>query len=308
MRDKDTIKVTSLTELIKAYYSLGFTVLPARTRSKAPAVPWKKYTKERPSLEQTLQLFEGRIKPNIAIVCGKVSNLVVIDIDDVEKFKRFCEECGINFEELLSHPSCVRTGKGYHIYFAYPEGSRVRVYRFQSWGFEVRGDGGIIIAPPSLHPEGTLYLFHNLKESSFEAFIRFVKDLKLPPFPEWAIKLVLEKNTPSTKGVRVPDTEDLTTDVERKLKDLLVRELVPYWKEGYRHTLALGLAGWLGSLGLPEEFSSEVVSTIAGEAGDPEVKDRLRAVRDTYQKLARGRKLRVFPLSGRKSGKKQKRW
>jgi len=142
-----------LRELIEAYYNKSFVVLPAVKGKKCPALNWREFVERRPSPKETLELFEGKYETNLCIVCGRVSGVVVLDIDDPERFKAWLRKKGKRLTDLLSLPSTVRTGKGYHLWFEHPAGD-IGVRRFPEHGFELRGAGGIGIVPPSLHPSG----------------------------------------------------------------------------------------------------------------------------------------------------------
>ena len=67
-----------------------------------------------------------------------------------------------------------------------------------------------------------------------------------------------------------------------------VELLKGFWVEGHRHRLALGIAGLLAKTGYSEESAAELVRRLAEAAGDEEAGDRLRAVSDTYRRLAAG--------------------
>jgi hypothetical protein len=77
----------------------------------------------------------------------------------------------------------VATGKGRHVYFAYPfdkagEGHELKNLVGALQGVDFRGDGGYVAAPPSLHISGCEY--------------RWVEDsmaLTLPPCPDWLFEL-----------------------------------------------------------------------------------------------------------------------
>jgi hypothetical protein len=49
----------------------------------------------------------------------------------------------------------------------------------------------------------------------------------------------------------------------------------------------LALAGVLAKRGIPKEFAEAILRELAREAGDNEVKDRLRALMDTYDRPTR---------------------
>lgn len=130
------------------YLNRGLSVFPLHIRSKIPAIEWAKYQKERPSEDQVREWFA--IDRNIAIATGNVSGLVVIDVD--------CNKGGNAQLYLDKFPTkmIAKTGKGYHLYYQYPGfhvDNRIGIYP----GVDVRGDGGYVVAPPSIHPDGSVY-------------------------------------------------------------------------------------------------------------------------------------------------------
>ena len=90
---------------------------------------------------------------NVGLVTGKASGLVVLDIDlksgGLNSLRKLQEDCG-----QFPQTSCVRTGGGgLHYYFKAPEfplKNRTNLLP----GIDFRGDGGYVVAPPSLHASG----------------------------------------------------------------------------------------------------------------------------------------------------------
>lgn len=64
----------------------------------------------------------------------------------------------------------------------------------------------------------------------------------------------------------------------------LIREFVNVWTEGHRHNLSLWLNGALRKAGLDRFEAAVVVKSICLLAGDGEIKDRLEALKTTYDK------------------------
>ena len=97
---------------------------------------------------------------SIGIATGSASNLLVIDEDvDEDKGLNGVHEMQLWESDNGELPETVRaiTGRGgAHLYFHYVGkdlGNRAGVIE----GVDVRGEGGYIIAPPSIHPNGTQY-------------------------------------------------------------------------------------------------------------------------------------------------------
>lgn len=97
---------------------------------------------------------------SIGIATGSVSSLLVIDEDvDEDKGLNGVHEMQIWETDNGNLPETVRaiTGRGgAHLYYHY-SGKDLKNRAGVIEGVDVRGEGGYIIAPPSIHPNGTQY-------------------------------------------------------------------------------------------------------------------------------------------------------
>ena len=142
-----------LTEYIDLYRSLGLCVIPAIYGDKRPEIAWEPYQRRKPTEEEVKKWFYDGKPHNLAIVCGRVSNLVVLDFDDVKVYEKF-----FNTEKIERETIVVRTGGGKrHVYLRSAES--VPSFKIPQIRLEVRSDGNIVIAPNSLHPNGHRYEF-----------------------------------------------------------------------------------------------------------------------------------------------------
>jgi Bifunctional DNA primase/polymerase, N-terminal/Primase C terminal 1 (PriCT-1) len=92
---------------------------------------------------------------NIGIATGAESGLVVVDFDGevgLASLRRLTEDHGFTDEALIAE-----TGNGFHMYFHHPGGDVLNSARTVADGVDVRGDGGYVVAPPSLHKNGHRY-------------------------------------------------------------------------------------------------------------------------------------------------------
>lgn len=133
----------------------GLSVIPVPHGGKVPVMPWKEYQSRRPT-EMELRRWFGRAPANVAIICGTISGVVVVDTDSREA-EAWAEA------HLPTTPWRVVTAKGLHHYFRHPgpdvlvrNAARIRTAdgRLQ---LDVRGDGGFVIAPGSTHATGHVY-------------------------------------------------------------------------------------------------------------------------------------------------------
>ena len=135
----------------------GFSVIPMR--GKVPAIPWKKYQSQRASAEDVATWFGGGANErfNLGIVTGNASSLVVLDADARD-------DALFWYENRPRTPLMVRSGGGgVHFYYQLRPEAKVRNRtRVLARSLDVRGEGGVIVAPPSLHPEsGKRYAWVN---------------------------------------------------------------------------------------------------------------------------------------------------
>ncbi|GIV17757.1 MAG: hypothetical protein KatS3mg022_3192 [Armatimonadota bacterium] len=175
--------------------------------------------------------------------------VVVLDID---RGKRGLDS--IRGKALPDAAPCCRTGGGgWHYWFRSPDGVATKNSANIMRGIDIRTAGGYVVAPPSRHQTGRNYEWEQ----------PLVPPDELPPAPDWLVQLLAAKS-----------------ETAKTIKQAAVAS----WGEGTRHETALALAGVLRKRGVPQPEAEAVITEIACEARDPELEDRLRAVRDTYAK------------------------
>lgn len=137
-----------------SYIENGFSVIPVG-RNKRPLIDWKQNQNVRASREQFLEWIIKFPEMQLGIVTGQISNLVVVDIDNYKD--------GFKLDFELPKTRMVKTGSGgTHYYYRHP---KVEVSNAadaeKKW--DIRGDGGYVIAPPSFNEKGE-YIFLNKEE------------------------------------------------------------------------------------------------------------------------------------------------
>ena len=155
-RDKETAAAGDAHAAALAYAARGWSVIPVEPHGKRPLVPWLELQDRRASTEEIDGWFRRWPAANIGLVTGRVSALVVVDVDprhDGEaSLERSCEEHG----PLPPTVEAETGGGGRHLYFAYP-GTAVANRVGLLPGIDLRADGGCVVAPPSRHPSGRRY-------------------------------------------------------------------------------------------------------------------------------------------------------
>ena len=137
---------------VTAYLSRGFSLVPVRTGSKEPAVPWSEFTERRASSDELSVSFAQTRAENIGIITGSVSGIVVLDVDGTEGEETIASLGGIPLTPT------VKAARGCHYYFKHPGAAyKVRNFAGRLSGLDLRADGGLVVAPPSVHPTGIKY-------------------------------------------------------------------------------------------------------------------------------------------------------
>lgn len=187
------------------------------TRGKHPAVKWK--SEATTDDDQIVAWFAGNSR-NIGIACGP-SGLLVIDEDTVGDFERYAKSVG----QELPTTFTVSTGKGYHYYFRAPS---VRLGnaegQLRSYGINVRGDGGYVVGPESVHENGKRY--------------KILDDVIIGDCPEWLIVALSGRSNDATAGVGFANPPQSAWPIDQG---------IPY---GNRHNSLISYAGRLRHMGL----------------------------------------------------------
>ena len=146
--------------------------------------------------EGTLREWFAGTQFNIGLATGGESKLLVLDVDgDKEGYgsiKNLQEQYG-----QLPATMSVYTGKGIHYYFRMP--THVDIHPSAGKvgaGLDIRGTGGYVVYPPSLHPNGNYYTWSQEIETIADT-------------PHWLIELTSSKIpnfrvTPTLKGNYIP--------------------------------------------------------------------------------------------------------
>jgi hypothetical protein len=175
----------------------GFAVFPCRPRSKLPAT--EHGCKDASKDPATIKAWWSKDPDyNIAIACGEISGLFVVDIDGLEG-----EASLAKFEsEYASLPATVEavTGKGRHLYFRWPQTSIRNSVKTVAEGVDVRGSGGYVIAPPSLHPGGKRYAWSVDSAGA------------LAEAPQWLLEKVCESSKGNGKARPPSEWRTLVSD------------------------------------------------------------------------------------------------
>lgn len=139
-----------ISQAVKYSAHFGLAVLPLSSSKQPPKdYKWQPLQNRRMTVKEILGC---PVLANVGIVTGEISGVVVVDCDTTEAANRFWNE--------LETPVVVQTPKGFHFFYRHPGQS---VKTCQSEGYDIRGDGGYVVAPPSV-VDGKEYKFFSGSE------------------------------------------------------------------------------------------------------------------------------------------------
>jgi len=219
-------------ETIDGYTARGWSIIPIRTGDKRPLVRWHEFQHRRPSAEEVRTWFSDWPEAGIGIVTGAVSGLVVLDVDFRHGGDASLKRLEQEHDRLPATVECYSGGGGRHLYFAHP-GGLVRNKVGLAPGVDLRGDGGYVVAPPSLHASGQRYAWVENRTPDLTP---------LAPLPDWVLRRTVEE--PGRRGHPIAYWRRL------------VREGV---REGERNNAIASLAGHLLRHGVDAAMVMEVL-------------------------------------------------
>ncbi len=221
----------------------GYPVFPISPNGKNPSIKGGFYGFSRDHSEIADWITEGREHHNVAIPTGVVSQVVVIEADTPEAFEEMREKFG--------EPT-VRTRRGGHWYFGHPRNGKVLSNNVEG-GLDRKGDGGYVLAPPSL---GRIWT-NGIPNPG-----------DLPTLPEefWT------KAKGPTPGERaIPDDRK---DTAAGIIAGHVRAVAPNAEAGGRHEHLKHLCGVLLSRGVSFVDAEDILTGAWTKTGDAELSER----------------------------------
>src|SRR5919197_3724913 len=179
-----------------AYAERGLAVFPLKPRSKLPRT---KNGFKNATTRTELVAGWWAVSPdsNIGIRCGQASKLIAIDLDSKhDGERRFAELAAQRGAEVPGTTTVKTGGGGVHLLFRPPAGVAV-ASRVIEAGIELKAEGTYIVAPPSLHENGTEY--------------QLVNGVPVAALPAWLLEVDPERQTAPTVAETIPEGERDTT-------------------------------------------------------------------------------------------------
>jgi hypothetical protein len=173
-----TRKEKMLKSAIAYATKFNFSIIPSG-KEKQPLIAWKEYQTRIPTIEEITQWW-GNDFPgaNISLVCGKISDRVVVDIDKY-KDPHALDRIENAMPESLLMPIVDTPRGGEHRHFLWDENAKSS--GDNPYAIDVKSEGGLALLPPSEF-QGKEYAWRN----GFN-----VKQTATPPLPASLIDLFI---------------------------------------------------------------------------------------------------------------------
>ena len=213
------------------YHRGGWAIIPVKEGAKTPLIKWADYVSKMPTEADIEKWWTEWPNASIALICGRISGVVVVDVDVKRDGKVPDDPTG-----LISKTG----GGGYHYFYNYPEGEEVPNYVNIRPGVDIRANGGYVILPPSTHASGNNYVWADEPHLVTRG-----------PCPQWVLDGYIK-----TKG---PNKDD----------GWLSRVLSGDSQAGSRNNDIARLSGYLAKKGLPQDVASSIVMSAVRSQSDP---------------------------------------
>ncbi len=215
------------------YAARGWAVFPLAPKTKRPITEHGLYdaTTDPATIRRWWAAWPDA---NIGIACG-ASGLVVVDVDakngapGLDTWQGLLPQIG----GQIDTPTVQTPTGGLHFYYAAPPGVDLSQGNGKLGpGVDVKGNGGYVVAPPSIHPDtGTAYQW-------FDGYS--LDDREILPLPAYFVRVLQRKQAPTSTRLENRDVFALARDIVEAGKAL--QRLAPWRCEEYGAWVDVGMA------------------------------------------------------------------
>lgn len=211
--------ITKALELQK----IGWSIIPIGDNKK-PLVNWTEFQTRKATEQEVRSWFNSWPSANIGVVTGPISNLLVLDLD--AKHGRSSKEFIIPVT-ISSNTG----GGGEHFYFKYPSFEvRNSAGALFGEGVDIRGKGGYVVLPPSIHKSGKCYEWRDFC-SPF--------DVTLSEIPDWLETKLLQHGKNDRPKLYEKDSSEVVEGSRNEVAISVAGKILYEIPEGLKTTL-----GW----------------------------------------------------------------
>jgi len=234
-------------EAAREYLALGLHPIPCAPRDKRPLIAWRRFQNQAPTAEQIESWWTQWPDANVALVLGRGIFAVDLDGDGAEMLLL---DQNVDLPETAPR---VRTGAGQHTYLAADVEIANRTALLSTGGHkpqvDIRGTGGYVLAPPSIHPSGSVY--------------EWLEPLSIPPpqAPASLLQLLARPSAPAPAPAQSSEAQPVTASGSTQPR--WIAEALKGVGEGQRDDTCARLAGYFVGKGV----AAEIVTALLIEWG-----------------------------------------
>jgi tRNA uridine 5-carbamoylmethylation protein Kti12 len=214
----------NFTEIAKFLVLKGFTPIPVRLTDHGlhPLVKWRNFELQgtlQEKFAQVVKLFSKLRKINgIAIKCGKASNIIILDIDDPDKFNSFYP-----LEKLKQQAGyIVRTRDEGHFHIGFLYDTELKSSNFlEQAGFEIKSDS-------------TLATIYSTVADYFYTIVKLEKLTPLPQDLKEKIKELMTQKLDLETELKPEFNSELKPKIPKKYLNLILEKLKERYIEPYK--------------------------------------------------------------------------
>ena len=191
---------------------------------KTPFGKWQQYQNKRETREVVKKWYEDRPYLNLGII---TNGLLVVDADTDEGVQWCKDNLSVGIYSI--------TAKGAHFFFKQPKNQKVNCeIKNTKCGIDIKADGGLVVAPPSVHGSGKFYRWSSDETPMFND----IPEMSLADYE------VLQEFLNPTQKYTTPHRKLYQNSVKNH-KSALPQDFYPPAEEGGRND---ALASQTGSL------------------------------------------------------------
>lgn len=235
------------------YQKIGLSVIPV-SQKKMPLISWKEYQDRHATEDEIKKWWTDYPNANVGIVTGKISGIAVLDCDSQDAISAF-------LAQYKGETPAAKTPRGMHYYFKYEDGIRNTV-KVGNLDMDIRGEGGYVVAPPSINDKGLEYKWH-----------RPIKDSLLDSLYAFVFKGVVDIG----RDLQRPQTSTASTNVH-------------FFEEGRRDNDLFHVANCLAKGHMPDEEIEQVLLAIMQSWNEYDEKWARTKVKSAMDRIERGQR------------------
>jgi len=264
-------------DTLMSYLDRGWNIFPVEPNGKRPVVvsqgtgadgvafdvrlKWNTYQYNRVTRDQVSKWLREYPDCNWAVVCGRISGVIVVDVDGEEGLQSLEK----HHPEMANGQTFLqKTPRGHHLFFRHPgEGVEVKSFPILH-KVDVKADGGYVVISPSKIDELPYVIFH---------------EVELATCPGWVVR---------GEGVR---EEDEAASSDNTKRPQWVSELISTGSpSGRRNEDAARLVGYFWGRNIGKDIIEQIITPWAERCQPPfsmrELKTVVRSI-CSYQQLAK---------------------